>query len=293
LLGNMSDVLAAADMADQIHDTQRTGGEQGDYYYLFAVHTARIGALQVLGHHKEADQKLREFLVRANATANRTAVLQATLVRAVGEQVLDRVSESKSRLDAEREELPKLGIGILHLLHLAAVIRSATASPEFDWALDVIDRYWDRCLKSPLRHGRVLRYILHSSRARLLLNQYVAQGRKGDPAAVVRVDLNALKSMSFLRIREPARSFDARIAYLRGDFSKARDAIRASAQDFKSLGMLEEAARETYALACMIAGEEGARLRASAHEASLALGVVNPVLLLHGSYPELAIDAGL
>jgi hypothetical protein len=150
-------MLTVSEEAIRIHDTGRTGGETGDYYYLFFVQTARIGALTGYGRYREAVTELQGLLARAEATANRTAVLQATLIRGVCEIALDATHESRPRLDAERSELPRHGIGILHVLHLIAVMRVAAYTFDFDWALGVMDQLWEPCMRSPLRQGAVLR----------------------------------------------------------------------------------------------------------------------------------------
>ncbi|MET0389506.1 MAG: protein kinase [Polyangiales bacterium] len=293
LLGKMTTVLNTAEAADAHYQSGRVGGERGDYYYLFVIQTARIGALQIFGHYRRAESFLREVLARALATANRTAMLQATLVRTQSELYRDYAHESRPRLDREREELPKHGIGILHMLHLTAVLRAAALTFDFDWAFAVMDQLWERCMQSPLRHGSLLRYFMHSSRARLLLNRYVVEGRKGDPGAIVEEDLRALRSLQHLPIQNLSRNFDARIAYLRGDTAGAIEAAQIMMRGFEQRQLLEEMAREKQALGCLIGGEEGAQLRAAGHAESLALGVANPFTLLRASNPELVIDFGL
>jgi len=232
-------------------------------------------------------------LLHADATANRTAVLQATSVHTVSELAADRGAESRPRLDRERDELPRQGIGILHMLHLTAVIRAACQTFELDWALDVIGQMWEPCFQSPLRHGRMLRYLLHSSRARLLLNRYVTLGRHGDPAVAVREDHRALRGLKHLPIDNLTVNLDARVAYLRGDKAAAILMSRQSIEQFSAKGLLEEAAREKHALGFLLAGDEGAQLRAAAVAESQVLGIVNPLAALRASHPELVIDAGL
>jgi hypothetical protein len=291
LVGSMAAVLTASEVANRLHDARGTKSETGDYYYLFTVQTARIGALLIFGRYTQAERELRDMLARAEATANRTAILQVTAMRSMVEQGFDRASESRPRLDREREELPR-GIGLLHMSHLIAVLRTACYTFDFDWAFASIEQYWHRCLHSPLRHGTMLRYLLHSSRARMLLNHYVTQGRRGDPGRVIRDDLRALRGIHLVRLRDPARNYEARLAYLRGDVPGAVRAFRESTQQFAQLGLLEEAARERFALGCLLEGEVGARMRASAQAESLAIGIVNPRAMLHSSYPEILIDTG-
>jgi hypothetical protein len=234
----MAAVLTASEVANRLHDARGTKGETGDYYYLFTVQTARIGALLIFGRYTQAERELRDVLARAEATANRTAILQVTTMRSMVEQGFDRASESRPRLDREREELPR-GIGLLHMTHLIAVLRTACYTFDFDWAFASIEQYWDRCLHSPLRHGTLLRYLLHSSRARMLLNQYVTQGRRGDPGRVIRDDLRALRGIHISRLRDPARNYEARLAYLRGDVPGAARAATATLSELVNVHTLE------------------------------------------------------
>lgn len=292
LLGNMKGVVAASDEANQIHLTHRSGSEHGDYYYLFAVQSARMGALQILGQHAQVDAELRDFLARAEETTNRAAVLQVTLVTTIVEEALDRSARSRARLDRERAELPRHGIGILHILHLCAVMWAACGTGEFDWAFEVVNEYWRPFLKSPVRRSRVLASILHFTRARLLLNRYVALGRKGDAAALIRDDLRALESMGGLDLGRARLRLRARLAYLRGDSTQAARLLRDNCQVLTDMGFLDDAERDRHALGCVIGGEEGAQLRAAACASTRANGVANPLALMRAAYPELVIDAG-
>lgn len=290
LLGQMHDAVRVSEAALQVYQTERGGGEQGDYYYLFALLTARMGALQVLGRFREAERELGEVLTRAAATGNRTAVLQVSFVRVAIEQALDQGHASRPRLDRERHELPEQGIGVLHVLHLIAVLWTAGLTGEYAWARSVMELYWERCLHSPVRHGRVLRNFMHTARARLLLNEYVAGGRLGDPAEVIREDLRVLDAMRGTVRIDPSKRYHARIAYLRGDKSRAQQLLQQFWQELSTAGVAEEAERERYAIGFLMGGEEGAQLRAAAHASSLALGVVNPLALLRGTYPEIVQD---
>jgi tRNA A-37 threonylcarbamoyl transferase component Bud32/tetratricopeptide (TPR) repeat protein len=293
LLAKMRLVLETSALANRHYETQRTGDERGDYYYLFAVQTARIGALEIFGQYKQADAELRQLLARAESTANVTAMLSATLARTMCEQALDRAHEAQPRLDRERQQLPSQGIGILHVLHLVAVMRVAAHTGQFDWAFVVMDSLWEACLTSPMRHGRMLRVLLHTARARLLLNRFVAEGRKGDPEQVVRTDQRALRSLKHLTVQNLQRHLHARIAYLRGDKAGAIAAIRQTLVEFGELGLQEKVAHEKYALGYLVGGDEGAQLIAAGRAESDALGVVNPLAILRANYPEIVIDYAL
>jgi hypothetical protein len=140
-------------------------------------------------------------------------------------------------------------------------------------------------MKSPLRHSALLCYLLRSFRARLLLNRYVLEGRNGDPAAIVREDLRAMRNMGF------GRGIEARVAYLRGDIISAVAATRESMQLFAARNALEEVARQKHVLGHLLGGEQGAQLIAEAVAESLSMGVASPLAMLRGSNPEIVIDA--
>lgn len=300
MLGDMPAALYASGAADQSYGAQRAGGDHGDYYYYFSVHTARIGTLQVLGRHTQANAELREFLTRAHVTGNRTAVLQAALVTTFSDQTLGQNAGARARLDAEAEQLPARGFGVLHALHLAAVMWSACAAGEFAWGRATMDKYWQRYMSSPLRRSPVLAFILHSTRARMLLNEFVVKVDRGsgrgtrsedDPAALVREDLRALQRLSGPGPRSPGCGrVEARLAFLRGDTQRAASILRENWQRSRELDHLEEAERDRLALGYVLGGNEGAQLRAAAIASSRELGVADPLAMLRSTYPEVVSD---
>jgi hypothetical protein len=288
LAGRVTDVLAPAYAADEIYETRSAGGEEGDYYYMFAVHTVRIAALQHLGKHTTANAELRALLAHAVATDNRTAMLQASICTTWMEQVTERCASSRERLDRERAELPNGEVGLLHVLHMASALRAAAMTGEFDWAFGIVDMFWKGYLESTISHSAQLAFALRSNRACLLLHRFVASGRQGDPARLIAEDLRWLSKKAPEPFRAPSSSrLRARLAILRNDSEAAADLFRDSARQHAEIGAADEAARERYALGCVVGGDEGARLKAEALDALRALGVVEPEADMRGYYPEL------
>jgi eukaryotic-like serine/threonine-protein kinase len=289
LAGRTTDVLAPAYAADEIYETRSAGGEEGDYYYMFAVHTVRIAALQHLGKHSEASAELRSLLSHAIATDNRTALLQASFCTSIMEQVTERCAGTRARLERERTELPRGEVGILHVLHMAAAMRAAMMTGEFDWAFGIVEMFWSGYLDSTISHSAQLAYVLRSNRACLQLNQFVASGRQGDPDRLIAEDLRWLSKKAPEPYRAPSSArLRARLAYLRNDPRAAAQLFRESMEQQTELGAADEAARERYALGCVLGGDEGVRLKAEALTALRALGVVDPEADMCGYYPELA-----
>jgi serine/threonine protein kinase/tetratricopeptide (TPR) repeat protein len=287
LAGRFADSIEHSYAAEEIYETRSAGGDQGDYYYLFAVRTVRIGALQNLGRHIAAAAELRESLALARATDNRAAILQMTLARTAMEQVIERCSSSRARLDRERAELPRATVGPLHVLHMAAVLRAACMNGEHDWALGVIEAFWETYLKSPVRYSAYFSYLLRASRSRLLLNRFVAGDKRGDPAQLVREDLRWLSTKAPEPFQAPSRSrIAARLAFLRGDRAAAAENFRRSAEEHRSIGLLDEAAREQYALGYVLDDGDGALLQVAALSALRELGTLEPAQDLRGYYPE-------
>ena len=292
-LGKMSRVIEASTAANAFYESKSAGGQQGDYYYMFAVRAVRIAALQNLGQHKEAAAELRELLNLAEATSNRAAVLQATLVTTSVEQVSVGCAGSRERLDRERQELPSLGTGLLHVLHMTAVLRTACITGEHDWALSLLERFWPEYEESPVQRSAYLAYLLHSARARLLLNRHAtlaAAGGNGlgDPAASVRADLKRLSGHAPEPFRPCATArLAARIALLRGDEPRAVEQLHRSHAAHAEIGAVDEAARDRWALGSLLGGSEGQAHTSAALERLRLQGIADPLADLRGYYPEL------
>jgi tRNA A-37 threonylcarbamoyl transferase component Bud32 len=290
LLGRPADVLEPAYAADRIYETRVSGGALGDYYYMFAVHVARLGALQNLGRHARANEELRGYLERARSTDNRAAILHVSLPRTTSEQVIDQCAHSRARLDAERTELPREGVGIIRVCHTIAVMRAACATGDFAWAL-AHDDDWQAYLRAPIRRSAYLAALAHSTHARLLLNQHVAAGRRQGAERLLRADLRHLARLPPMRICSAALlRLRARLSVLAGDSGAAIELLRQNAAANEAAGCLDEVERDRYALGFLLGGDEGAQLRAAADLSLRRLGVNQPLLDLGAYFPEL-VDA--
>ena len=289
--GKTQEVIDASNAAKLLYESKSSSGPQGDYHYMFALRALRIVALQNLGQHAVAAAEQRELLILADATSNRAAVLQATLATTIVEQALDQCVSSRVRLDREREALPRTGVGLLHVLHMASAMRVACMTGEYDWASGVIAQFWPEYQESPLRRSADLVHILHAVRARLLLNQYVARP-EGDPARLVREDLRLLKKHTpeAYRVAAAAR-VSGRLAQLRGDSAGAIAHLRESMAAYDAAGAVDEAARDHYALGALSGSDEGAGQRAAALKKLQSLGVAEPLADVRGYYPELVAGA--
>jgi len=288
MLGRLRDAIEPSYSADEIYDKKSTFDDTGDYYHMFSVRTVRIGALQALGRHKQAIQELREILATARATDNLTAILQLSGCVTRMEEVLEGCARSRERLDWERTRLPQGETGILHLMNLTGVLRSAAMTGDFDWAQAVLEQMWPGFEASPVRRSAYLSYLLNVSLARFQLNRYVVRGESGDPERIVKRCLRFLSSRAPEPLRKPARArLSARIAYLRGDRTLAKQLLGQSIAYHEELGLRDDAARELYAFGCLTAGDDGDKHKRDALATLADCGVAQPEADVRAYYPEL------
>jgi eukaryotic-like serine/threonine-protein kinase len=288
LLGRLRDAIEPAYQADELYDKKSAFDDTGDYYHMYGVRTVRVGALQGLGRHKEAIPALQDLIAHARATDNVTTILQISPCVGIMEQVLDDYASARERLDWERARLPRGDTGILHVMHMTAVLRAATLTRDFDWAQKTLDALWAGFERSPVRRSAYLSYILHANLARFLLNRHVERAEKADPARLVRKCLSFLASSAPEPQRKPvAARLRARLAYLDGDSVLAAQLFQQSMQLHQEVGALDDAARERYALGCVTSGAEGDAHKQSALSLLAGCGIVNPESDLRAYYPEL------
>ena len=291
LLGRLRDAIGPSYLADEIYETKSAFDDTGDYYHMYAVRTVRVAALQGLGRHVEAIKELRELIANAQATDNLTTILQISASVTSMEQVLERCAHSRERLDWERERLPKGEIGILHVMHLVGVLRSAATTHDFEWGQSVLDAMWPGYERSPVRRSAYLSYVLHVNLARFLLNRYVVRGESGRPEARLKRCLRWLSSSAPEPLRAPSQArVRARLALLHSDKHKAMQLFRESMSEHQQVGAQDEVARERYALGFLIAGAEGEQEKRAAGVLLRAYGVVDPEADMRGYYPELFRD---
>jgi hypothetical protein len=292
-LGQPREVLEHAAAADRAYAIQNFADGHGDYYYMYAVHAARLTALNALGRHSEAREELASYLARANATGNRTAVLQATLSRTFVERVTDNCATSRARLDAERPELPKAGFGVLHVAHLIATMHAACATGDYAWALDRLAEDWPTFLRATIHRTAYIAAAAHSAHSRLMMNYHVVRRDGSDPSRAMRADLRALARLPASAFRDGVvLRVRARCAYLSGDVAGAINLLERSAKAWNEAGVADEVHREHFAIACIRGGDEGVQMSTTALSKLRALGVRVPLEEFRGYYPEL-FDAGL
>ena len=288
MLGRWRDAIEPSYSADEIYDKKSAFDDTGDYYHMFSVRTVRIAALQGLGRHKQAIQELREIIASARATDNLTAILQIAGCVTSMEQVLECCAHSRERLDSERTRLPKGETGILHVMNLTSVLRTAAMTGDFDWAQSVLEQMLPGFEASPVRRSAYLSYLLNVNLARFLLNRYVVRGESGDPERVVKRCLKFLSSGAPEPLRKPAGArLRARIALLRGDTAHAQHLLEQSIAFHEEVGAKDDTARELYAFGCLRGGEEGEAHKREALSMLVGCGVVHPEADVRAYYPEL------
>ncbi|HTU59454.1 MAG TPA: hypothetical protein VMF89_13485, partial [Polyangiales bacterium] len=284
LLGRLADVLEPARAAEDLYTSQSANGEHGDYFYMFVVRSALVSALQFLGRHREAAEVARTILEAAEATDNRCAVLQVTMVRTGIEQVENSCRTSRARLDRERAELPKAGASVLHVLHVMAVLRTACMTEEYDWALQIYAEYEPLIEASPLQRSAYLMYLLRSIHARLLLNQRMGSATEQP----VRDHIQWLARRAPLPFRVPASTrLQARLAALSGDRARSQELLEVCHKAHAEIGAVDEAERDRYALGLLLGGAQGTKLIEQAIRALRHMGVQDPEREIRAYYPEL------
>ncbi|HKP61631.1 MAG TPA: protein kinase [Polyangiales bacterium] len=290
-LGQLAQALEPALAAEELYATRGLGDDLGDYFYMFVVRAAYVSALQFLGRHNEAAVVVRRLIDEATAKNNRSAVLQTSLACTAVEQAEQGCRGSRARLDLEHQELPA-STGVLHMLHLLAVMRAGCTTGEHDWALARHAELAPRLHASPLKHSAFFIYLLQFYHARLVLNAHVTSGAGGDPEPLVREHLQWLAKKSPLPFRKlaPLR-IRARVALIRGDRALAKQLLLQSAQALEELGAADDAARERYALGFLTGGEDGEQRMAAAIAALSGMGMREPESDLRAYFPELVRGA--
>ena len=291
MLGRPHDVLEPAREAERLFRADSQDDPSGNYFRRFAVAAVRMGALELFGEYAEVDARLRSLLNEGAATDNRGLLLQLTLLQTHNEQNAGHAAWSRPRLEAQRAQLPDNCFGALHVLHMVAVMGDACWRGDYASAEDYVDGAWARFLRSPVRRAAYLGCTAHGAHARFLLNQYVAQGRPGDPARAALKAIDALEKLPMPFAAATAQSYRARVAFLAGHPQQASTLLRASATGYETLGMPHEMALNQYALGTLLPGDEGAALCSAAEQRLRALGVADPTADVRAHYPEL-IAAG-
>jgi hypothetical protein len=231
------------------------------------------------------------MLDEALAHDNRLLLLQLTYVQTRAEQVAGRGASSRSRLEAQRSELPEGRFGALHAMHMSAVMSAACWIGEHASAREYLGPAWAKFLSSPVRRYATMAIMARSEHARFVLNEYVALGRQGDPFPVVEKDLEAFTKIGKVSPRglhNLDQHFCARIAWLRGDRREAIELFRQALHAAQAMNMVHAAARDQLALGILLGDGEGAELRSDAEQRMRELGVADVAADLNAYFPELA-----
>jgi hypothetical protein len=194
--------------------------------------------------------------------------------------------------------LPAKRFGVLHAMHMCAVMSAASATSEFAWAHKLIDEWWPRYLKSVVHRSAYLGIVAHSEHARMLLNERVASGDFSHLEKLVAGDLRALEA-SGLRLHgtAAAQALRARLAYLQGDAERAITLLRAAIAALDEAGLRPDAASARRALGRLLtdqarkSGGEGAENTQAADVQLAKCGVRNPHDFCARYYPELTQTA--
>jgi len=262
--------------------------DEGEYYHRYTVITARVAALFELGQHELAFTELQHAVNEARATENVGALLLISSVLTRSELMQGQALRAKQRLEAEHAQLPSQWFGLLHAYYLASVMRVGCATGDHDWALRWMSAEFERMKRSILKRGGPFSTVVSALHARLMLNRSVALQHSVEEATrAVAQDLRTLE-----RSREPAADgvaarMRARLALIAGDRVTPRELLEQSSACFEKYRVVDEAARDRYALGAVIGGEEGAQLQATAILALRTHGYVDPRKDLLAYYPEL------
>jgi serine/threonine protein kinase len=294
LLGHPDQALGPAEEAVRSYKEDTRGDEHGEYYHSFTAVVVRISALAALGDYDAFVSELQDCTERARFTENHSVRLHLSLHQTLAEQLSGQAQLSIARLDEERTSLPKKRFGVLHAMHMCAVMTAACATSEYAWAQALIGEWWPRYMKSVVHRSAYLGILLHSEHARMLLNERVAKGELRDLSKLVATDLRALDDSALrLHATSATQALRARVAYLQGDPDRAivllREAI--SAQD--EAGLRADAAVTRRALGRLLqdqpgkAAAEGLQISQLAESQLTKCGVRNPHEFSARYFPEL------
>jgi hypothetical protein len=287
-LGRHAEVVALS--VPYLNDirTDTRAETRGNYYRRNLVAAMRVGSLQVLGRYSQSIVELTPLVDEASATDNRSLFHHLAAAQALAEEIVDDCKDAQSRLDRQRDELPKNHFGTHHALHMSALLGAACLTRNYAWAHECLDANWQRYLRSPIDRGSWVSITLRASRARLLLNQHIVEGQDPRLLSAARQDLSWLERHGASAF---AKRVAARVAHQCGDDAQAIGYLRDVIAQLEQRSMLGEAARDRYALGALLGGEQGRALTETARHDLTALGVVNPAALLRAHYPEF-VEAG-
>jgi predicted Ser/Thr protein kinase/tetratricopeptide (TPR) repeat protein len=287
MLGRMHEVLAPAREAERLFRSDSQDDPHGNYHSRLVVTALRLGTVLVLGPHDGVAAELHGLVAEAVATDNRALLLQLTLVQTLSEHYLGQSSKSRSRLERQRAELPEGCFGILHVLHMVALMTDVCRIGDYAANAAYLDDAWTRFSRSPMRRVAYLAVLAHAAHGTLILNRHVAESREGEPTRV-REDIAALARFASPTATGSEHYLMARLALRNGHTERAVAALRASSVASRTRDTAPcNAAREECALGALLQGDEGRALRATAEQRLRELGIVDVAGLVHAYFPEL------
>jgi hypothetical protein len=280
-------IAESIELCSQAEHLLRTASGDSEYHHRVTLASARIGALLQIGRYREAETELQAYLKEASSTENINAELHISMAQAWADTNADRAEAAISRLDLQREQLPRIGFGLLHVLHMIAVMRIGCATGQYDWALDTTREHWQAFQRSVVRRSDSFSMFAYEAHARLLLCHAV-RNQRGDKIKRELSGHRAALNKAEHRYAPGERlRIDARTALLQGDKATAAQLLAASIASFESAGARDQAARDRFALGALQGGEQGAALQQAALAFLAELGVTSPLGQLRGYYPEL------
>lgn len=284
LTGRIAESLPLCYEADQLH---RTSSVDSEYHHRFTIAAARIGVLLQLGEYRRADSELQVYLQEARDTENTNAELHISMAQAWADVNAARAEQAVARLDAQRSQLPQQSFGFLHVLHMISVLRVGSATGQLEWAIESTADHWRKFQASVVRSSDAFSMFSYEAHARLLLNRCARDGAGRDAGRVVASHQRALARCNRADAYAEVSRIQARLAVLTGDRVAAQRHLEASIAGFTKWGARDQAARDSYALGCLLGGERAVAMMQTALETLTRLGVVEPLQDLRGYFPEL------
>jgi hypothetical protein len=278
-----SEVLEPAAEVERALREMAPESADATYYFKFATHALRLGALSQLDW-----KRFRHEFLEARHEAHVTDNVHATLMLALNEVLCDEIAGqpelSIARLETQCALLPRERLTLLHVLHMAAVMQAACATGKHAWGLERVAPYWEPFLNSPMRRSKTMLGIVHVVHGRLLLNECVRSRTVPGSRHAVMKDLKALASVDTgqdLRLR-------GRVAFLQGDRDGALTLLAQSAEAYTRRGWRGEVLRDRYAIGRVTGGAQGAELAQQALEALETFGCSDALCQARIYFPELA-----
>ena len=286
MLGRFTEVLAPAVEAERMFRSLPGLNPEGWYFQTLALLAVRAGALAALGEYAQLRAEVSGALREIRDTDNRGAILQLASVESFVDDIAGQPERAIPRLMEQRDMLPEQRVGMLHALHLIAMLVTSCATEQFELGLDYLRTRWPAYARSPAYRVASFRSIAHTARAQLLLNHHVRTGQ-GTIKGLIESDLRVLDSIAVPGNRSHKLRYEARVAYLLGRPDVARAKLRESAQGYEQASMLADVARNRYAEGMLIGGDEGRTMAREAEHFLTMRGLVHAHDQLVRYFPEL------